>query len=144
MESIARVPSSLAQCSDLKPVSLAHHARDDGQVSILDQADLPFAITRLFFVSAVQGAKRGMHAHRLCSQFMICTSGEVEVICDDGETSRSFALDRPNLGLLVPPGIWATEIYRAPGSVLTVACDRPYEEDDYIRDYETFRQYRAA
>ncbi|WP_458760232.1 sugar 3,4-ketoisomerase [Afipia sp. TerB] len=123
---------------------LAHHARGDGQLSVLSRDDLPFDIVRVFFVSAVEGAKRGMHAHKRCSQFMICTSGEIEVICDDGEATRSFALDRPNLGLLVPPGIWATEIYRAPGSVLTVACDRPYEEDDYIRDHGAFQRYRAA
>jgi hypothetical protein len=24
-----------------------------------------------------------------------------------------------------------------------VACDRAYEEDDYIRDYDAFRRYRG-
>ncbi len=130
--------------SGLRVSELQHHARGDGQLSVLGQDDLPFPIVRLFFVSAMEGAKRGMHAHKRCSQFMICTSGEIEVICDDGDAARSFMLDRLNLGLLVPPGIWATEVYRTPGSVLTVACDRPYEEDDYIRDYDVFQRYRAA
>jgi hypothetical protein len=46
------------------------------------------------------------------------------------------------LGLLVPPGIWAEEIYEKPHSVLAVLCDRPYEEGDYIRDFEEFKAYR--
>jgi hypothetical protein len=74
---------------------------------------------------------------------MMCVNGAIEVTCDDGETKRRLVLDRPNLGLLVPPSIWATETYREAGSVLVVACDRPYEEDDYLRDYDEFRRYRA-
>lgn len=133
-----------ADITSVSSVLLAHHAREDGELSVLEGADLPFEIARLFFVRANAGARRGMHAHKRCSQFMICASGAIEVVCDDGEKKRSLLLDRPNLGLLVPPSIWATEIYREPGSVLVVACDRPYEEEDYIRDYDVFRRYRVA
>jgi hypothetical protein len=129
--------------STLQLVELAYHLGVDGDLSVLDAADLPFAIVRLFFVRAAAGAQRGMHAHRRCSQFMMCVSGAIEVTCDDGEAKRTLVLDRPNLGLLVPPSIWATEIYRETGSVLAVACDRPYEQDDYIHDYDEFRRYRA-
>jgi hypothetical protein len=135
---------SLSRVEDLELVSLAHHVRDDGELSVLDRASLPFAIERVFFVRAVLGARRGMHAHRRCSQFMMCVSGAVEVVCDDGAAKRSLVLNRSNLGLLVPPSLWAEELYREAGSVLMVACDRPFEEADYIRDYQAFRQYRAA
>lgn len=133
-----------ADITAVRSVVLPLHAREDGELSVLEGADLPFSIARLFFVRANAGARRGMHAHKRCGQFMICVSGAIEVICDDGETRQSWLLDRANLGLQVPPSIWATEIYRDPGSMLVVACDRPYEEDDYIRDYDTFRRYRAA
>lgn len=129
--------------SALRLVELPHHVRDDGDLAVLEQAHLPFPIVRLFFVRAAAGARRGMHAHRRCSQFMMCVSGAIEVTCDDGEAKRTLVLDQPNLGVLVPPSIWATETYREAGSVLAVACDRPYEEDDYIRDYDEFRRYRA-
>jgi dTDP-4-dehydrorhamnose 3,5-epimerase-like enzyme len=133
-----------ADITAVRSVVLPLHAREDGELSVLEGADLPFSIARLFFVRANAGACRGMHAHKRCGQFMICVSGAIEVICDDGETRQSWMLDQANLGLQVPPSIWVTEIYRDPGSTLVVACDRPYEEDDYIRDYDTFRRYRAA
>ena len=133
-----------AYVSDLEIVTLGHHVRDDGELTVLERANLPFAIERVFFVRAFAGARRGMHAHKQCSQFMVCVSGAIEVICDDGEAERSLMLDRLNVGLLVPPSLWATEIYREAGSALMVACDRPYEDDDYIRGYDAFRRYRAA
>jgi hypothetical protein len=144
MQLSSRSSVELAKVAVLRTVQFAHHVRDDGALTVLEGDNLPFAIARLFFVSAVAGAKRGMHAHRMCSQFMICASGGIEVLCDDGAETRSFLLDRPNLGLLVPPSIWATETYLSAGSVLAVACDRPYKDDDYIRDYEAFQRYRAA
>jgi hypothetical protein len=66
----------------------------------------------------------------------------VDVCCDDGTATASYRLDRPESALLVPPGIWAREAYLAPGTVLAVLCDRPYESDDYLRDYEQFKAFR--
>jgi dTDP-4-dehydrorhamnose 3,5-epimerase-like enzyme len=133
-----------SEITDVRSVVFARHAREDGELSVLEGADLPFEVARLFFVRASAGAYRGMHAHKRCSQFMICVTGAIEVICDDGDKKQILLLDQPNLGLLVPASIWATEIYQKPNSILAVACDRPYEEDDYIRDYDVFRRYRAA
>jgi hypothetical protein len=56
-------------------------------------------------------------------------------------------LDRSNLALHVPPEIWNTVLFREGDSVLAVLCDRPYEEEDYIRkysDYLSFRQGRLT
>ena len=54
-----------------------------------------------------------------------------------------FLLDNPKMGLLIPEGIWAHQIYIISNSVLTVLCNRKYETDDYIRDYEVFKKYRS-
>jgi dTDP-4-dehydrorhamnose 3,5-epimerase-like enzyme len=137
------MPVNHSNISDLRLVELPQYVGGDGDLSVLEKEHLPFAIVRLFFVRAAAGARRGMHAHRRCSQFMMCVNGAIEVTCDDGKAKRTLGLDRPNLGVLVPPSIWATETYREAGSVLAVACDRPYEQDDYIRDYDEFRRYRA-
>ena len=75
---------------------------------------------------------------------MICVSGAVEVICEDGSKKNTFALDRRNQALLVPPGLWNTVEFRQDGSVLIVLCDRVYEADDYIRDYAEFLSFRES
>lgn len=77
-------------------------------------------------------------------QFLICTHGSIVVECTDGRTSTAFTLDRPEAGLLIPAGIWATQTYKAPDSVLTVLCDQPYEPDDYIRDFESYKAFRRS
>src|SRR5690242_1492835 len=66
-------------------IELPSYRRDDGEVVVAEiTAQVPFASYRLFTLTAPVGAHRGKHAHRLCSQFMLCVAGAVEVVCDDG------------------------------------------------------------
>ena len=134
---------SLKTLSDVRFLELARHARDDGELVVLEQSNgLPFAASRMFTVRAAKDAVRGRHAHRLCSQAMICLDGAIDVECDDGAATHTFRLERPNLALLVPPSIWATETYHIGRSILMVLCDRPFEESDYIHDYAEFLAWR--
>jgi dTDP-4-dehydrorhamnose 3,5-epimerase-like enzyme len=105
---------------------------------------VPFRIERMFALTAPAGAERGRHAHRLCSQFMICVSGAVDVVCEDGSSKNTFALSRLNQALLLPRGLWNTVEFRQNESVLIVLCDRVYEADDYIRDYAEFLSFRES
>ena len=129
--------------SDVREFKLPLHSRADGDLSVLERANLPFSIARLFFVRAAQNAIRGQHAHKLCNQFMMCVHGSIEIVCDDGTAKRSLVLDAVDKAVLVPASIWASEIYHRPESVLMVACDRVYEEADYIRNYNEFRRFRG-
>ena len=100
---------------------------------------VPFDIQRVFTVSAKANDTRGDHAHKQCTQLLICVSGKVRVICDDGTAVTQHVLDSMGVGLFVPPGIWAIEEYISNDAVLMVLCDRKYEENDYIRSYEEFK-----
>ncbi len=129
----------------VRTIELPRHARPDGEVVVAEGGSVvPFAIARMFTVKAPGGANRGEHAHRQCSQFMICVHGIIDIACDDGRSRRIFALDRSNLALVVPPTIWNTVMFRGGDSVLAVLCDRAYEEHDYIRDYAEFLAFREA
>lgn len=101
--------------------------------------DLPFIPQRYFLTYAIPSEQiRGEHAHRLCSQFLVCVHGECHLRVDDGENCEEFCLNRPSFGVLVPPMVWATEHLHSPDSVLMVLASRPYEPQDYIRDYRDF------
>ena len=118
---------------------------DNGDLVVMEGlTHVPFAIARVFVVRAPVGAIRGQHAHKACTQFLACPIGSVEVLCDDGREVVTYILDQPHFGLLIPPSIWAKQTFLAIGSVLTVLCDRPYEPQDYIRDYADFKAYRKA
>jgi dTDP-4-dehydrorhamnose 3,5-epimerase-like enzyme len=131
--------------SHVRTIDLPRHARADGEVVVAEAAaQVPFRIERVFALAGPVGAKRGHHAHRLCSQFMICVSGAADILCEDGSKQKTFTLDRRDLALLVPPGLWNTVEFRQNGSVLVVLCDRVYEADDYIRDYAEFLCFRGS
>jgi len=139
------IAERLNPISAVNLIKLAYHCEDNGDLVVAEEiTHVPFAIARVFVVRAPAGAIRGQHAHKACAQFLTCPIGKVEVLCDDGLDAVTYILDQPDVGLLVPPGIWAQQTYQVSGSVLTVLCDRPYEAQDYIRDYGEFKVYRQA
>lgn len=106
--------------------------------------DIDFQLRRVFTISAQSSCIRGNHAHKTCSQMLVCLSGNITVVCDNGEEKWSFILDKMNKALLIPPLIWASQTYPDENSILMVLCDRHYEEKDYIRNYSEFNEYRSA
>lgn len=126
-------------------IELPRHAREDGAVVVAQAAaQVPFEIARMFTLTAPLGSRRGDHAHRRCTQFIVCVHGAVDVVCDDGVDKRTFVLDRSNSALLVPPTLWNTVIFKLDQSVVVVLCDRPFEEPDYLRTYPEFLVFRKA
>ncbi len=102
-------------------------------------AGLPFVVQRSFLVYNVPNAElRGEHAHRQCGQFLMAVKGSVRVVVDDGSQREEFSLDRPNLGLHLPPMTWGIQYRYSEGAVLLVLASDPYDPADYIRDYDEF------
>ena len=134
----------LKYVKSLKTLALTYNQAENGNLTVIEgEKDIPFQIQRIFIVRAPQGAVRGGHAHIICNQFLICTAGKVEVVCRDETDVCKIILDKPNIGILIPSGIWAEQRYIDPSSVLTVLCDRNYEETDYIRNYGEYLKYRT-
>jgi UDP-2-acetamido-3-amino-2,3-dideoxy-glucuronate N-acetyltransferase len=124
-------------------IKLPHHFEDNGDLVVMEGLiNVPFVIARVFVVRAPEGAVRGQHAHKACAQFLTCPRGAVEVVCSDGFNSVEFELAHPNIGLFIPPGIWAEQRYRTKDAALTVLCDRVYEPADYIREFPAYLTYR--
>lgn len=102
---------------------------------------VPFEPRRWFLVYGVPSREvRGEHAHRQCHQFLICVSGSVKIVVDDGRDRAEVLLASPSDGLYVPPMVWATQFGYTPESVLLVLASDPYDPEDYIREYERFRE----
>ena len=71
---------------------------------------IPFVPQRYFIVFDVPGKDvRGEHAHKQCHQFLVCVRGSMSVVVDDGRMSEEILLDGPNIGLYVPPMVWALQ-----------------------------------
>lgn len=107
--------------------------------SLNNQKEVPFDIKRVFYLYDIPGGEsRGAHAHRTCHQLLVSVSGAFEVLLDDGKTKRKVQVNMPNMGLHVPPGIWASENNFSSGSICLVLASEEYLAEDYIRDYEEF------
>jgi len=107
------------------------------------EQDLPFVPRRYFVVFDVPSTEvRGEHAHRECHQFLVCLRGSCAVMIDDGRHREEIVLDRPDLGLHVPPMVWSVQYKYSADALLLVFASHPYHADDYIRDYEGFLESR--
>jgi len=126
-------------------IQFKKHEDSNGVLCVYESGQLvPFNICRVFTVSAKEGEVRGNHAHKECTQLLVCVSGKISVFCDDGQVENEYLLDNMDVGLLVPPGIWAKEKYLVDNAVLMVLCDRGFEPEDYIREYNEFKLYKDA
>jgi hypothetical protein len=109
---------------------------------IHNNIEVPFKIKRIFYLYDIPGGEsRGAHAHKECHQFLVAASGSFEVLLDDGKTKRLIQLNRPYLGLHIPPGIWASEINFSSGSICLVLASHIHDEKDYIRNYEDYLKF---
>jgi len=110
-----------------------------GSLTATEFSTLPFVPQRLFSVFGVPSESvRGAHAHRTCSQLLICSVGKVTCLVDDGAVREEIELARPDLGLHIPPMVWGTQWRYSRDAVLLVLASHPYDSADYIRDYEEF------
>ncbi len=115
-----------------------------GALSVFEFDTFPFNPKRVFTVSSVQSnSTRGRHAHRVCRQLIACISGDIELVCIYGEhlKEKIFHLTPTSNAVLVEPGVWAEQTYKTPESVAIVFCSHKYDESDYIREYDEFKQY---
>jgi hypothetical protein len=101
--------------------------------------EIPFDVKRIFYLYDIPGGEsRGAHAHKECHQFLVAASGSFEIFLDDGKSKRTVFLNRPYMGLHIPPGIWASELNFSSGSICLVLASHTYNEKDYVRDYNEF------
>ena len=105
------------------------------------QNQIPFTPKRFFMISDVPNSKiRGEHAHLECKQFLICVRGSCLVSLDNNKMQDEVLLNRPNIGLYIPPMIWASQLMYSDDAILLVFASDHYDNSDYIRNYEDFKK----
>jgi dTDP-4-dehydrorhamnose 3,5-epimerase-like enzyme len=101
---------------------------------------LPYPIRRVYYLYDVPaGETRGGHAHKKLQQCIIAASGSFTVSLDNGEFQEKFFLNRPHYGLYIPRMIWRELESFSSNSICLVLASEVYDEFDYYRDYDGFR-----
>jgi dTDP-4-dehydrorhamnose 3,5-epimerase-like enzyme len=114
-----------------------------GTLSFAQEGDhVPFAIKRMYYMYDIPaGATRGAHAHRACQRLLIAMNGSVKVTVDNGQRRDVITLASPSAGLHIPAGLWIDLDDFTEGTILAALASHPYEESDYLRNYEAFLAY---
>jgi len=135
--------TSINDCRIIEAVRISFRA---GNISIIQPSEtFLFEVKRVFWLYDIPaGVARGAHAHKECHQFLIAASGSFEVEVSDSLESKVFFLNRPFYGLHIPPGIWAHEMNFSAGAICLVLTSHKFNEQDYIRDYEAYKQYAGS
>lgn len=115
-------------------------------IGMLDIAEtgkqIPFEVKRVFWTHSVpNGTIRGKHAHKITEQLLIAVKGKIIVTTEkaDGNVEK-FELTNSTEGVYLPPNVWHTMAY-FDDAVQLVFCSTVYREDDYLRNYEQFKEY---
>lgn len=110
-----------------------------GNLAFIQKDFLPFEFKRVYYLFDVpSSAYRGGHSHIVQQELLIALSGSFEVVVQDGLVKKSFILNKPNVGLLIPTGIWRELQNFSSGAVCLVLASDVFEEADYIRDFDAF------
>ncbi|OAB25707.1 WxcM-like, C-terminal [Flavobacterium fryxellicola] len=110
-----------------------------GNLAFVQKGVLPFEFKRVYYLFDVPStAFRGGHSHIVQQEVLIALSGSFEVVLHDGFEKKSFQLNKPNVGLLIPIGIWRELQNFSSGAVCLVFASDVFEEADYIRDFDQF------
>ncbi|MFV8359265.1 sugar 3,4-ketoisomerase [Flavobacterium sp. LS1P3] len=110
-----------------------------GNLAFIQEDVLPFEFKRVYYLFDVpSNAYRGGHSHIAQQETLIALSGSFEVVLQDGLDKKSFILNKPNIGLLIPTGIWRELQNFSSGAVCLVLASDVFDEEDYIRDFDEF------
>lgn len=100
---------------------------------------IPFEIRRVYYLYNVPvDAERGGHAHIQLEQVVFALSGSFRMKVDDGKQSSEYWLRDPRRGIYISRLVWREMDRFSQGAVCMVLASQHYNENDYVRDYESF------
>tara|TARA_B100001059_G_scaffold41029_1_gene32995 strand:- start:5228 stop:5647 length:420 start_codon:yes stop_codon:yes gene_type:complete len=129
---------------DCSVIDMSKVHTHNGNITVIENGiNIPFEVKRIYYLYDVPGGEsRGGHAHHELEQYIIATSGSFDVILDDGINKKKFTLNRPYLALHVVPGLWRELNNFSSGSISLVLASEKYKEEDYIRNYQEFLNFK--
>jgi dTDP-4-dehydrorhamnose 3,5-epimerase-like enzyme len=134
----------ISSLSDVALIKLPNFVDTRGGLTVVsEQTDVPFRFKRMFFTYNTQfDVSRGEHAHKTCSQFLICPHGNFDVDVTDGTDRKTFRLGDPSFGLFIPPLIWSIQKNYSESAVCLVLASEKYSRSEYVYSFQEFLRIR--
>jgi len=127
---------------NILPLSKIHNRA--GNITIIEgNNDIPFPVKRIYYLYDIpSGETRGGHAHKELYQLIVAASGSFDVLLDDGKNKKVVTLNRPDYALMVVPGIWRELLEFSSGAICLVLASHKYDENDYLREYSDYIEFK--
>ena len=81
----------LSSLEDVTLIPVQRTSDEGGSMTVVSSRIIPFQVERVFSISS-KNKIRGNHAHKDCTQFIVCLSGSLDVFVDDGLTKQKYIL----------------------------------------------------
>lgn len=127
---------------DIKLIQLKSCGDERGSLIALEEkSNVPFEIKRVYYMfDTGDGVRRGFHAHKTLKQLAIAVRGSCKFMLDNGNETIEITLNHPAQGLLIESFMWREMFDFSEDCVLMVLADQVYDESDYVRSYEQFKE----
>lgn len=124
-------------------VELPNLGDDRGSLIVAESTkNVPFEVKRIYYILDVKpDVPRGFHAHKELIQLAFCIKGSCNMIMDNGTEKQQVRIDKSNVGLMIPPMVWHEMYDFSEDCVMLVLASANYDEADYIRNYDVFKDY---
>lgn len=131
--------------NQVKLLNLPKFEDPRGNLSFIEEdSQVPFCIKRTYWIYDVPGGQvRGGHAFKEQEELIVALSGSFDVVVDDGDSTKVFSLNRSYYGLYIPAGLWRSMENFSTNALAMVLSSTHYSENDYIRGYNEFLQYKG-
>ncbi|MEK9177347.1 MAG: FdtA/QdtA family cupin domain-containing protein [Patescibacteria group bacterium] len=115
-----------------------------GSITVFERG-LPFSVKRVYAIHGVTDlrAVRGGHAHKKNDQALFMLKGALTLNLDDGVIQESVRVAAGEAGVLLRPMLWHSMSDFTEDAIALVLASEPYDESDYIRDYEEFKKHES-
>ena len=113
-----------------------------GELSFFEGTkEIPFEMKRIYYITKVpEGVRRGYHAHKSLKQMLFCPYGRIQLLLENEYGREEIELSDPSIAVLIDRPTWREMLWLQKDSVLCVAASDYFDADDYIRDYEEYRE----
>jgi hypothetical protein len=108
-----------------------------GNLSVIEDNEIPFPIKRLFYIYGVDASQRGGHRHKTTYLALISLKGICKAKVNNGEQTKVYVLDHPNYCLVLEPHDWHLLYDFSPDAIVLACASKYFDENDYIFDEYT-------
>jgi dTDP-4-dehydrorhamnose 3,5-epimerase-like enzyme len=124
-----------------KIIIKTHGASSSGYLAATGHSDIPFVPKNIFWTYYTpQSIIRGRHAHKKTTIILFALAGKIIVTTETLlGIKKTFVLDKPNVGLVIPPMVWHTQRYSHTAVQLALSS-HTFESKEYIRSYIDFKK----